>query len=127
VTPEGILSILKLPFLRRFEYVAPVRVSNSFAWQILPQNPSLELLAVNLVTKADAELLKEFNNYPRRLTLIDLVILTVYDARIINFPNVIIYVYFSAGKRMDGTLIMTLTQLTDGTLKGKENNFIRCD
>jgi len=75
VTPEGILSCLRFPLLRRFDYVSAARVSKSFVLAVLSQNPNLKSLAVNLVDDR-ADVLKEIQN--RRLTLVDLVIIFQY-------------------------------------------------
>jgi len=73
VTPEGILPSLHFPLLRRFHYVAPVRVSTFFVVQILSQNRNLKTLVVNLVDPC-YEVLKQINK--PRLTLIDPVIIS---------------------------------------------------
>jgi len=76
VTPDGILSCVKLPFLRHFKYVALSRVSKSFVLQICSQNPSLESIAVNC-SGSTSEVAKEVKvNNPRLTklrTTIDLV------------------------------------------------------
>jgi len=50
VTPEGLLSVLALPFLQHFDYFTPSPVPNSFVWGIATQNPSLESISVHLTT-----------------------------------------------------------------------------
>jgi len=74
VTPDGILTCVHFPCLRRFDYVAPVYVSKSFVFTLLSQNPSLKLLAVNLLNLVDwrSEVLKEIK--PPRPNLVHLVI-----------------------------------------------------
>jgi len=72
VSPKGILSCLRFPSLLRFDYVSAKRLLKSFVLLVLSQNPSLELLAVNLVDKR-SDVLKEIYNNPRFI-LVDLVI-----------------------------------------------------
>jgi len=72
VTPEGLLSTLKLPFLRRLDYIAAVDVSNSFVLGIISQNPSLKTLAVNMMGLS-SEVLKEIDD--PQLTIDDMVLI----------------------------------------------------
>jgi len=47
VTPEGLLSVLGLPFLQNFDYFTAGPVSKPFVWGIAGQNPSLETISVH--------------------------------------------------------------------------------
>jgi len=47
VTPEGLLSVLALPFLQHFDYYTRRPVPKSFVRGIAAQNPSLESISVN--------------------------------------------------------------------------------
>jgi len=51
VTPEGLLSVLAIPFLVHLDYYtgSPV-VPKSFVWGIAAQNPSLETISVHTAT-----------------------------------------------------------------------------
>jgi len=53
VTPEGLLSILALPFLQHFDYFTRRPVPKSFVRGIAAQNPSLETISVH--TTGDSE------------------------------------------------------------------------
>jgi len=48
VTPEGLLSTLRLPSLQRFDYFTKDPVRNSFVVQFASQNLNLEVLALKL-------------------------------------------------------------------------------
>jgi len=74
VTPDGLLSCLRLQFLRHFEYVASLKVTKSFVLKIMSQNPSLESLAVNFDCE-ESEILAEINNNSRLTKLTKLVII----------------------------------------------------
>jgi len=47
VTPEGLLSVLALPFLQHLDYFTTSPVPKSFVWGIAGQNPSLESISVH--------------------------------------------------------------------------------
>jgi len=47
VTPEGLLSVLALPFLHHLDYYTANPVPKSFVRQIAAQNPSLESISVH--------------------------------------------------------------------------------
>jgi len=72
VTPDGLLSCLRLQFLRHFKYIAAVKVTKSFVLKIMSQNPSLESVSVNLDCPA-LQVLEGVNN-PRLKKLTNLVI-----------------------------------------------------
>jgi len=78
VTPTGLLSCLRLPFLRRLDYLTKEPVSKSFVAGIVSQNPSLEVISVHLasIDDDDTEGVKRFLkeiNHPRLRTLANLV------------------------------------------------------
>jgi len=50
VTPEGLLSVLALPFLHHFDYYTRTPVPKSFVCGIAAQNPSLESISVHIAT-----------------------------------------------------------------------------
>jgi len=78
VTPEGLLSCLRLPFLRRLDYLTMRPVSKSFVVDIAAQNPSLEVMSVYIESSDDDDpenvkyILKEMN-HPRLRRLTNLV------------------------------------------------------
>jgi len=53
VTPEGLFSVLVLPFLQHFEYYTRRPVPKSFVWRIASQNPSLETIRILTTDKSD--------------------------------------------------------------------------
>jgi len=81
VTPEGLLSVLALPYLQHLDYYTASPVPKSFIWGIAAQNPSLETISVN---QGDSETDKEeawsakekkdfFDKHPRIKALVNLV------------------------------------------------------
>jgi len=79
VTPEGILSYLRLPSLQRFNFLTPDPVHESFVVQLVSQNPNLEVLSLKLTSedcKDDnprcAKAILQGISHPRLRTLIDL-------------------------------------------------------
>jgi len=71
VTPEGILSCVRMPSLERFDYYNEDGVPTSFVKEIIAQNPCLETLAVNLdyprgYKRSAAEVLKEIEDSKTR-------------------------------------------------------------
>jgi len=76
VTARGLLSCLRLQFLRRLDYLAVFWVPKPIILGIVSQNPSLECLALNF--KGDSKkVLKEIDN-PRLKSLVNLVIIQSY-------------------------------------------------
>jgi len=113
VTPDGILSCLRLQFLRHFEYVASVNVTKSFVLKIMSQNPSLESLAVNFDCE-ESEILAEISN-PRLTKLTKLVIIrrsACYYNSHFSFQMLIILFcwYYSTRPREILTLTIVLTK-----------------
>jgi len=79
VTPEGILACVRLPSLKRFDYLTKDNVHESFVVQLACQNPNLEVLSLNLTSEDSKKedplctksILRGISN-PRLRTLIDL-------------------------------------------------------
>jgi len=65
VTPEGLLSVLALPFLKHFDYYTRRRVPKSFVWGIAAQNPSLESINVSKTKWTTKEKKAFFDKHPR--------------------------------------------------------------
>jgi len=90
VTPEGILSFLRLPTLKRFDYLTKDPVHKSFVVQLACQNPNLEVLSLKLSSDADnnkddnplctKEFLREIS-HPRLRTLINFVKIHNFQSR----------------------------------------------
>jgi len=79
VTPEGILSCLRLPSLKRFNFLTKDPVHESFVVQLVSQNPNLEVLSLKLTSeecKDDnprcTKSILQGISHPRLRTLIDL-------------------------------------------------------
>jgi len=108
VTPDGLLSCLRLQFLQHFEYKAldKVKVTKSFVLKIMSQNPSLESISVNLDCP-ESEVLEEANN-PRLTKLINTVIICCSSHYShLSFP-ILMGLVFSFREELSQTLTLTM-------------------
>jgi len=54
VTPQGLFSVLVLPFLQHFDFCTKRPVPKSLVWRIALQNPSLGTVRILTTDKSDA-------------------------------------------------------------------------